>query len=295
MKKIIHMSALLVFLFAISGCNIFEDADKPSNSDSEVFYYNAQSAINSGDMSQLEELELLIEDRIISNPEESESLNLMLSDVRLALSGVDLLDTATKLFDMVNSSDDPEVIATNITSIISMTPEQLAKLKLAIDGYADLPTDVNPALLSSEKRNVYMTAGIANTIYSANLILNVFDVNGDGSVNALDSTDLFGSSAVPSLKSKKFTRGYNGTIPTYEEFNAFWNEQKPFILYHLGNAALYLNIALNKYGVDTNTDNSKLISTIEDIKLDLNAYDNITEEDFNNIINMILTGKKTNN
>lgn len=291
MKKIIYLSTLLVFLFTISGCNLFEDADKPSDGDAEVFYYNAQLAINSGDIAKLENLETLIQDRIISNPSEEESLKLMLSDVRLALSGVDLLDTATKLFDMVNSSDNPEDIATNITSIISMTPEQLAKLKLAIDGYADLPTDVDPAILSSKQRNVYMTAGIANTMYSANLILNVFDVNGDGSVNALDSTDLFGGSAVPSLKSKKFTKGYNGTIPTYEEFNTFWNTQKPLILHYLTNAALYLNIALNKYGVDTSTDNSKLISTIEDIKADLNGYDEITEDDFNKIINLILTGK----
>lgn len=292
MKKIICLSTLLVFLFTVSGCNLFKSMDKESDSDAEVFYYNAQSVINSGDTVKLEELETLIVERISENPEEAESLNLMLSDVRLALSGVDLLGTASKLFDMVNSAEDLENTATNITSIISMDEEQLAKLKLACEGYANLPTNPDPATLTSTERNTYMTAGIANAMYSANLILNVFDINGDKKIDSGDSTSLFSGAPIASLSNKKFTRGYNGGIPTYAEFNVFWLEQKPLILEYLGRAAIYLNIALNKYGVNTSTDNSELIATIEDIKTKISEYDNISESDFNYIINVILTGKK---
>lgn len=292
MKKIICLSTLLVFLFTVSGCNLFKSMDKESDSDAEVFYYNAQSVINSGDTVKLEELETLIIERISENPEEAESLNLMLSDVRLALSGVDLLGTASKLFDMVNSAEDLENTATNITSIISMDEEQLAKLKLACEGYANLPTNPDPATLTSTERNTYMTAGIANAMYSANLILNVFDINGDKKIDSGDSTSLFSGAPIASLSNKKFTRGYNGGIPTYAEFNVFWLEQKPLILEYLGRAAIYLNIALNKYGVNTSTDNSELIATIEDIKTKISEYDNISESDFNYIINVILTGKK---
>lgn len=292
MKKIIYLSTLLVFIFTVSGCNLFKSMDKESDSDAEVFYYNAQSVINSGDTVKLEELETLIVERISDNPEEAESLNLMLSDVRLALSGVDLLGTASKLFDMVNSAEDPSNTATNITSIISMDEEQLAKLKLACEGYANLPTNPDPATLTSTERNTYMTAGIANAMYSANLILNVFDINGDKKIDSGDSTSLFSGAPIASLSNKKFTRGYNGGIPTYAEFNVFWLEQKPLILEYLEKSAIYLNIALNKYGVNTSTDNSELIATIEDIKTKISEYDNISESDFNYIINVILTGKK---
>ncbi len=292
MKKIIYLSTLLVFIFTVSGCNLFKSMDKESDSDAEVFYYNAQSVINSGDTVKLEELETLIIERISDNPEEAESLNLMLSDVRLALSGVDLLGTASKLFDMVNSAEDLENTTTNITSIISMDEEQLAKLKLACEGYANLPTNPDPTTLTSTERNTYMTAGIANAMYSANLILNVFDINGDKKIDSGDSTSLFSGAPIASLSNKKFTRGYNGGIPTYAEFNVFWLEQKPLILEYLGKSAVYLKTALNKYGVNTSTDNSELIATIEDIKTKISEYDNISESDFNYIINVILTGKK---
>lgn len=271
MKKIICLSTLLVFLFTVSGCNLFKSMDKESDSDAEVFYYNAQSVINSGDTVKLEELETLIVERISDNPEEAESLNLMLSDVRLALSGVDLLGTASKLFDMVNSAEDPSNTATNITSIISMDEEQLAKLKLACEGYANLPTNPDPTTLTSTERNTYMTAGIAYVMYSANTILNVFDTNGDDKINELD---------------------------TYADFTANnkqtdWNNVKTDLVTSLESSVAYLNVAFQNNTSDgqATTDNEEMVQTINEIKKDLNDYSTISSTNFTTIINTVLTGK----
>lgn len=292
MKKIIYLALSIVFMFSLLGCNLFEDMDKQSESDSEVFYYNANLAINSGDQDKLAELETQIEERIISNPEEEETLTLMLAEVRLGLSGVDLLGTASKLFDIVNSADSMDDVA-NITSIITMSDEELAKLKLAVEAYDDLDTNPDVDSLTTETRNIYMNAGIANTLYAANLILDVFDVNGDGTVDNDDSLALFNTPA-PNAAYKRFV--YNGvdvTVPTYSEFIAFWNTQRPIIMHHLENSALYLNIALNLVGGTSETDNSKLTDTIEKIKTELlsGEYDDITEDEFDYIVNKILQGK----
>lgn len=272
MKKILYLSAMLVFLFTLSGCNLFKNMDSYSDNDDDVFYYNARSTINSGDNAKLKQLEAVITAKLAANPANTESLELLLADVRLALSGVDLLKAATDIFDMVNNSDDPYYTATNITSIISMDDDQLAYLKQSINTYnstLDLTPDI--ASLTSEERNQYMSAGIANVMYSANMILNVFDTNGD---NKIDETDTYADFAANNKQTD-------------------WNNVKDELVPSLESSVTYLNIAFQNNTSDSQatTDNEEMVQQIEDIKTDLNNYSTISEADFNTIINSVLTGK----
>ena len=278
MKKIIYLSTLLVFLFTVSGCNLFEDADKPSDGDAEVFYYNANLAINSGDQDKLAELETQIEERIISNPEEGEALTLMLAEVRLGLSGVDLLKTATDIFDMIDNADS-EVNITTAIGKIKMTDEQIDSLKESKNAYNDtLDTTLTSdeiAALTSEERNTYMSAGIANLMYSANVLLNVFDTNNDEAVNDDDKL-------------------------TFENFNQTeWaTTNKNDIANSLIKTVEFLNIAFqnNTSDAQATTDNEELVQKIEDIKTESNSgsYDTITTDNFDTVINFLLTGKEAN-
>lgn len=268
MKKFIYLSALLVFLFTLSGCNLFENMDSYSDNDDDVFYYNAKSTINSGDNAKLKELEATITAKLASNPANTAALELLLADVRLALSGVDLLKAATDIFDMVNNSDDLSYTATNITSIISMDDEQLAYLKQSIYTYnstLDLTPDL--ASLTSEDRNQYMSAGIANVMYSANTILNVFDTSGNDKIDELD---------------------------TYADFKQTdWDNVKTDLVKSLESSVTYLNIAFQNNTSDgqATTDNEEMVQTINEIKTDLDNYSTISSTDFTTIINTVLTGK----
>ena len=284
MKKFIYLSALLVFLFTLSGCNLFENMDSYSDNDDDVFYYNAKSTINSGDNAKLKELEATITAKLASNPANTAALELLLADVRLALSGVDLLKAATDIFDMVNNSDDLSYTATNITSIISMDDDQLAYLKQSIDTYnttldlaylkqsiltynSTLVLTPDLASLTSEDRNQYMSAGIANVMYSANTILNVFDTNGDDKIDELD---------------------------TYADFKQTdWNNVKTDLITSLESSVAYLNVAFQNNTSDgqATTDNEEMVQTINEIKTNLNNYNTISSTDFTTIINTVLTGK----
>lgn len=272
MKKFIYLSALLVFLFTLSGCNLFENMDSYSDNDDDVFYYNAKSTINSGDNAKLKELEATITAKLASNPANTAALELLLADVRLALSGVDLLKAATDIFDMVNNSDDLSYTATNITSIISMDDDQLAYLKQSIVTYnstLDLTPDL--ASLTSEDRNQYMSAGIANVMYSANTILNVFDTNGDDKIDELDTYAAF----------------------TANNKQTDWNNVKTDLITSLESSVAYLNVAFQNNTSDgqATTDNEEMVQTINEIKTDLNNYNTISSTDFTTIINTVLTGK----
>lgn len=248
MKTLKIALLLSILIFILGGCSksIFEGMDSYSDSDSDVFYSKAEQTINSGDQSAIAKLEEDIEARIASHPEEEAKLNLMLSEVKMALAGVDLLGTATKLFDLTDESN----ISTNITSIFEMTPEEFSKLQEAVNSYnSTLLPQAAPAFAVTDEalRNTYMLAGIANVMYGANLLITVFDTNGDEKVNNLDS--------------------YESGILTR------WSANKTEIIEAVEHTVYFLNIAFQN---DPNnpivTDNEELVEKINEIKYELSLY-----------------------
>jgi len=291
MKTLKIALLLSILIFILGGCSksIFEGMDSYSDSDSDVFYSKAEKTINSGDQSAIAKLEEDIEARIVARPEEKVRLSLMLSEVKMALAGVDLLGTATKLFDLTNKTN----LSTNITSIFEMTPEEFTKLEAAVNYYNNilLPQSAPAFAVTREMinvdttlRNTYMLAGIANVMYGAHLLITVFDTNGDGKVNDLDSYD-----------SEILTR---------------WTTNKTKIIEAIEHTVYFLNIAFqNDPDNPIVTDNKKLVKTIADIKYELSLYavsqseiDNesdpvkkaqmklIDEAEFATIINQVLKG-----
>lgn len=285
MKTLKIALLLSVLIFILGGCNksVFEGMDSYSDSDSDVFYAQAEQTINSGDQAAITQLEEDIEARIASHPKEKAKLNLMLSEVKMALAGVDLLGTATKLFDLTDESN----ISTNITSIFEMTPEEFRKLEEAVNSYnSTLLPQAAPAFAVTDEalRNTYMLAGIANVMYGANLLITVFDTNGDEKVNNLDS--------------------YESGILTR------WSANKTEIIEAVEHTVYFLNIAFQN---DPNnpivTDNEELVEKIDEIKYELSLYavsqseiDNetdpvkkaqmklIDEAEFATILNQVLKG-----
>ena len=248
MKTLKIALLLSVLIFILGGCNksVFEGMDSYSDSDSDVFYSKAEKTINSGNQAAIAKLEEDIEARIASHPEENAKLNLMLSEVKMALAGVDLLGTATKLFDLTDESN----ISTNITSIFEMTHEEFIKLEEAVNSYnSTLLPQAAPAFAVTDEalRNTYMLAGIANVMYGANLLITVFDTNGDEKVNNLDS--------------------YESGILTR------WSANKTEIIEAVEHTVYFLNIAFQN---DPNnpivTDNEELVEKIDDIKYELSLY-----------------------
>lgn len=291
MKTLKIVLLLSVLIFILGGCNksVFEGMDSYSDGDSDVFYSQAEQTINSGDQAAIAQLEEDIQARIASHPEENAKLSLMLSEVKMALAGVDLLGTATKLFDLTDESN----ISTNITSIFEMTPEEFDKLKEAVNSYnSTLLPQAAPAFAVTREmitvdealRNTYMLAGIANVMYGAHLLIIVFDTNGDGKVNNLDSYE-------PGILTR-------------------WSANKTEIINAVEHTVYFLNIAFQN---DPNnpivTDNEELVQTINDIKYELSLYavsqseiDNetdpvkkakmklIDEAEFATILNQVLKG-----
>lgn len=248
MKTLKIALLLSILIFILGGCSksIFEGMDSYSDSDSDVFYSKAEQTINSGDQSAIAKLEEDIEARIASHPEEEAKLNLMLSEVKMALAGVDLLGTATKLFDLTDESN----ISTNITSIFEMTPEEFSKLQEAVNSYnSTLLPQAAPAFAVTDEalRNTYMLAGIANVMYGANLLITVFDTNGDEKVNNLDSYE-------PGILTR-------------------WSANKTEIIEAVEHTVYFLNIAFQN---DPNnpivTDNEELVEKINEIKYELSLY-----------------------
>lgn len=291
MKTLKIALLLSVLIFILGGCNksVFEGMDSYSDGDSDVFYAQAEQTINSGDQAAITQLEEDIEARIASHPEEEAKLNLMLSEVKMALAGVDLLGTATKLFDLTDESN----ISTNITSIFEMTPEEFIKLEEAVNSYnSTLLPKAAPAFAVTREmitidealRNTYMLAGIANVMYGAHLLITVFDTNGDGKVNNLDN--------------------YESGILTR------WSANKTKTIEAVEHTVYFLNIAFQN---DPNnpivTDNEELVEKINEIKYELSLYavsqseiDNetdpvkkaqmklINEAEFATILNQVLKG-----
>lgn len=248
MKTLKIALLLSVLIFILGGCNksVFEGMDSYSDSDSDVFYAQAEQTINSGDQAAITQLEEDIEARIASHPKEKAKLNLMLSEVKMALAGVDLLGTATKLFDLTDENN----ISTNITSIFEMTHEEFSKLQEAVNSYnSTLLPQAAPAFAVTDEalRNTYMLAGIANVMYGANLLITVFDTNGDEKVNNLDS--------------------YESGILTR------WSANKTEIIEAVEHTVYFLNIAFQN---DPNnpivTDNEELVEKIDEIKYELSLY-----------------------
>lgn len=248
MKTLKIALLLSVLIFILGGCNksVFEGMDSYSDSDSDVFYAQAEQTINSGDQAAITQLEEDIEARIASHPKEKAKLNLMLSEVKMALAGVDLLGTATKLFDLTDENN----ISTNITSIFEMTHEEFSKLQEAVNSYnSTLLPQAAPAFAVTDEalRNTYMLAGIANVMYGANLLITVFDTNGDEKVNNLDS--------------------YESGILTR------WSANKTEIIEAVEHTVYFLNIAFQN---DPNnpivTDNEELVEKINEIKYELSLY-----------------------
>lgn len=295
MKTLKIVLLLSVLMFVLGGCNksVFEGMDSYSDSDNDVFYAQAEQTINSGDQTAIAQLESDIEARITSHPEENATLTLLLSEVKMALAGVDLLGTATKLFDLTDESN----LSTNITSIFEMTDEEFTKLEEAVNYYnSTLLQQSAPAFsitretitVDEDMRNTYMLAGIANVMYGAHLLIIVFDTNGDGKVNELDS--------------------YESGILTR------WSANKTKIIEAVGNTVIFLNIAFqNNLSDSIVTDNEDLVQTINDIKYELSLYvstqaeiDNetdpvkkaqmklIDEEEFATILNQVLKGDFNN-
>lgn len=291
MKKIKVVLFTLLLVSLLSGCNksLFEGMDSYSDSDSDVFYAKAEQIINSGDKTAIADLEVKVEDRIVSNPAEKEQLTLMLSEIKMALAGVDIFGTAIKLYDLINSNN----VDVNITSIFELSPNDIDNLKVAVYNY-NATLSLTPENVTSEMKKTYLSAGMANTIYAASLLIDVFDTNGDGKVTEADAN--VSDAAITGTTDSVITR---------------WASSKEKVINSIEKSVIYLNTAFGLTGdtITGSADNKEMVTKVEEIKDELSLYalsqaeiDNETDpvkkakmklinvNEFQNIISDVLKG-----